>query len=220
MLRLMLSVVALVLMAACGVMDVADLASSKSGTTRVRPSRAILPDQMVAVPAGTELTVALDRMLSSRTSQAGDTFSATVVEPIVIDGLEVIPAGSTIDGKVTEATSSLNGARQATLAVHIGGLRLATGYRTDIMGRFQEVPSPRRAENTAVVEWSATGGPLRERIMGKDTRGMVIGAIVGGGAGTMAMMNTSGAQVIMPVDTPFGFRLEQPIQVPRAATSA
>jgi hypothetical protein len=210
----MLCVAAAALMAACDVMDVADLASSKGGATRSRPAQSMPPPQLADVPAGTELTLALDKMLSSRTSRAGDAFSATVVEPIVIDGLEVIPAGSTLEGKVTEATSAQGGARRATLAVAIGALRFETGYRTDIVGRFQEFRPSGRAQDAALVEWSATGGRLRERIMGKDTRGMVIGAIVGKDLGTVSVMNNSGAQVILPVDTPFGFKLEQPIRVP------
>lgn len=218
-LKLMCAVVPMLVVTACGVMDVADLASNKSGTTEARPAPEILQVQMVGVPAGTELTVALDKMLSSRTSQAGDTFSATVVEPILIDGHEVIPAGSTIEGKVTEVTSAREGAGKATLAVSISALRFVTGYQTDIVGRVQEVPASRKTENVNVVEWSATGWPLRERILGKDTRGMVIGSIIGGGVGTVAMINKSGAQVIVPVDTPFGFKLEEPIQVPQTPSS-
>ena len=201
-LNLMCAVVPMLVVTACGVMDVADLASNKSGTTEARPAPEILQVQMVGVPAGTELTVALDKMLSSRTSQAGDTFSATVVEPILIDGHEVIPAGSTIEGTVTEVTPAREGAGKATLA-----------------GLVQEFPAPRKTEYVNVVEWSATGWPLRERILGKDTRGMVIGSIVGGGVGTVAMINKSGAQVIVPVDTPFGFKLEEPIQVPQTPSS-
>lgn len=219
-LKPMCAVIPVFLLAACGVMDIADLASNKPGAPQNQAGPAIGHDDMVGVPAGTELTVALDRMLSSRTSQAGEAFSATLVEAIVIDGVEVIPAGSRIEGKVTEATPAGGGARKATLAVSIGALRFATGYQTDIVGRFQEVLASRKTSTAAVVAWSATGGPLRERIMGKDTRGMVIGAIVGAGVGTVSMINKSGAQVIVPIDTPFGFRLEQPIQVPQATSKA
>jgi hypothetical protein len=218
-LKLMCAAVPMFLLAACDVMDIADLASNKSGAAQNQAEPAIGHDQMVGVPAGTELTLALDKMLSSRTSHAGDAFSATVIEPIVLDGREVIPAGSTIEGRVTEATSARQGARKATLAVSIGALRFATGYQTDIVGRLQEVRASRKTENAAVVEWSATGGWLRERIMGKDTREMVIGAIVGGRVGTLAMMNKSGTQVIIPVDTPFGFKLEEAIQVPQTPSS-
>jgi hypothetical protein len=37
--------------------------------------------------------------------------------------------------------------------------------------------------------------------------------------GTLAMMNKSGTQVIIPVDTPFGFKLEEAIQVPQTPSS-
>src|SRR5437763_11481049 len=40
----------------------------------------------VVIPAGTVITVRLGEALSSKTSQAGQAFSATVAEPVQVDG--------------------------------------------------------------------------------------------------------------------------------------
>src|SRR6516162_5872789 len=49
------------------------------------PAEAPKPEPIV-VPAGTELTVTTDTALSSKTSQAGQTFLATVAQPVTVNG--------------------------------------------------------------------------------------------------------------------------------------
>jgi len=213
----MLVMVATVLLAGCGGTDQAQVESTQPGTTHFRTAEK--PQlHMVGIPSGTELSLALDTPLSSETSQAGDSFSATVVEPIVIEGREVIPAGSAIEGKVTEATPAKRGAGEARLALSFSALRLASGYHTGIVGSFQEVSASKKGRNAAVIGGSAAGGALLGRILGKDTRSTVIGAIIGGGIGTAVLVGREREQAVLPADTPFGIRLEQAIQVPHVAS--
>src|SRR6185436_14790726 len=125
-------------------------ASNQPAAPGTRTASGTTQAHMVGIPAGTELTLALDSTLSSETSQAGDTFSATVVEAIVVENREVIPAGSTIEGKVTDATPAKRGAGEAKLGLSFSTLRLATGFRTDIVGSFQEVSASKKGRNAAV----------------------------------------------------------------------
>jgi hypothetical protein len=172
---------------------------------------------MVSVPAGTVISLALDTGINSKTAQVGDTFTATVVEPIEIDGRDVIPAGSKIEGKVTEAVAAKRGAGKAKLAMSFDTLTLADGYRTNIVGSFQEVTKSKKGKNAAIIGGSAAGGALLGRILGKDTKGAVIGAIVGGGVGTAVVMGKEGEQAKLPADTPFEIKLEEAVQVPHEA---
>lgn len=57
-------------------------------------------DKPVAVPAGASLRVKLGTLLSDKTSKVGDPFSAKVTYPVTVDGQEVIPTGSIVDGHV------------------------------------------------------------------------------------------------------------------------
>lgn len=219
-LQLMAGLVAVALLAACSGADLAQVESTQPGTGQQQPAPAKPQVHMVSIPAGTELTLALDTTLSSETSQAGDSFSATVVEPIVVESREVIAAGSTIEGKVTEASPAKRGAGKATLALSFSHLRLASGYHTSIVGSFQEISASKKGRNAAIIGGSAAGGALLGRILGKDTRGTVIGAIVGGGIGTAVVMGREREQATIPADTPFGIRLERAVQVPHAGSRA
>ncbi|MFQ3590769.1 MAG: hypothetical protein SNJ67_10770, partial [Chloracidobacterium sp.] len=54
----------------------------------------------VIVPTGTILRAQMDRTISSRTARVGDTFTATVFEPVIVDGRTVIPQGTQVQGRV------------------------------------------------------------------------------------------------------------------------
>lgn len=57
-------------------------------------------DEQVAIPANTTIETTLTTLLSAKTSQEGDPFSAEIVEPIFSKGQEVVPAGSMLEGHV------------------------------------------------------------------------------------------------------------------------
>jgi hypothetical protein len=64
------------------------------------PALAFGGDQTVTIAAGTTVETTLTTLLTSKTSDEGDPFSAEIVEPIFSGGEQIIPAGSTLEGHV------------------------------------------------------------------------------------------------------------------------
>ncbi len=60
------------------------------------------PSQLI-IPAGTSIKIRVDQPLSSDRNIAGDTFAATLAQPIVADGYVVARRGQTIEGRVSES---------------------------------------------------------------------------------------------------------------------
>jgi hypothetical protein len=54
----------------------------------------------VVVPAGTTVTVRLGEKLGSKISKAGQSFSATLDQDVVVDGKTVLAAGASVNGEV------------------------------------------------------------------------------------------------------------------------
>jgi len=175
---------------------------------------------MITVPAGTVLTLALDNALGSDTAQAGDGFTATVVEAVLSENRIVIPEGSRIEGTVTEALAAKRGAGMARLALGFTTLRLPGGYKTGIVGSFQEMTESKKGRNAAIIGGSAAGGALLGRILGKNTKGAVIGTIVGGGIGTAVVMGKEGTQARIAADAPFEIRLEESVRLPHEPSAS
>ena len=73
------------------------------------------------VPAGTPLIVRLRTTLDSASGQVDDPVRATLLDPVVQDGAELIPKGSTLHGKVTEvqAASKQNRAGHVAIAFNV-----------------------------------------------------------------------------------------------------
>jgi hypothetical protein len=75
-------------------------------STGISPSQALIPST-TKLPEGTPIPIRLQKALSSASSHAGDTFSATIDEPVVIDGQTVVPRGTSATGRVLEAKPSV-----------------------------------------------------------------------------------------------------------------
>ncbi len=71
----------------------------------ISPSQSLIPSA-TKLPEGTPIPVRLQSVLSSASSHAGDTFTATIDEPIVIDGQTVVERGTPATGRVLEAKPS------------------------------------------------------------------------------------------------------------------
>jgi len=168
----------------------------------------------VSVASGTLLDLSLSTDLDSGVSQVGDAFTAEVVTPVVVDGREVIPAGSTVHGTVSEVVKAKRGAGKAKLVMAFDRLTLPGGYSTDITATLSEQSASKKKRNAAVIGGSAAGGALLGKIVGKDTKAAVVGSIVGGAIGTGVVMSKEGEQVSLPAGTPIAITLDQAVRVP------
>lgn len=89
----------------------------------------------VTVPAGSVLTVQLEQTLSSATLQPGDGFTASVVEPLTVEGHVVADRGARVAGKVVEAVPTVGG--QARLHLRFSSLELASGDQVALDASIQ-----------------------------------------------------------------------------------
>jgi hypothetical protein len=74
-------------------------------STGISPSQSLIPSA-TKLPEGTPIPIRLQTALSSASSHAGDTFSATLDEPVVVDGQTLIDRGTSVTGRVLEAKPS------------------------------------------------------------------------------------------------------------------
>src|ERR1051326_8766858 len=84
----------------------------------------------MTVKSGTYITVRVNQVLSSDHNHPGDAFSATLVKPIVVDGIVVAQHGQTIGGRVAEAKKAGMVEGTAKLGVQLTDLTLADGQRS------------------------------------------------------------------------------------------
>src|SRR5271167_3425969 len=98
-------------------------------STGVSPSQSLIPST-TKLPEGTPIRIRLQSALSSASSHAGDTFNATIDEPVVIDGQTLVARGTSATGRVLEAKASA-GSRGSSTGSSPGsslGSSLEPGY--------------------------------------------------------------------------------------------
>src|ERR1700674_5015466 len=94
------------------------------GSTGISPSQSLIPS-VTKLPEGTPIPIRLQSALSSASAHAGDSFSATVDEPVVIDGQTLIDRGTPATGRVLEAKPATNSpGRSLERSVAPGYLRI------------------------------------------------------------------------------------------------
>ena len=167
----------------------------------------------VTVPAGTAIHVRLDQSLATNQNAPGETFAATVISPVVVNGETVIPEGSKAEGVVLDSRASgrLKGRAQMTLAlnsVEVHGSQYEV--QTSAVGRQS---GGHKKRNIALIGGGAGGGLLIGALAGGG-KGALIGGPVGAGAGLAAAALTGKKQVRIPAETGMTFRLTEPLTVP------
>jgi hypothetical protein len=83
----------------------------------------------MALPAGTSFKVKLENMLSTFSSKEGDTFSGRVVNAVMLDGKTVLPAGTTVQGRVTKVNDPRRIAGKPTIGILPETVVLPNGER-------------------------------------------------------------------------------------------
>ena len=177
------------------------------------------------VPANTEMRATLDTPLSSKTSKAGDRFTATISQPVTGRNGVVVPAGARVEGEVSEAEdgklpSSLHG--RGTLNLRLRDIVLPNGQTIPLVATLVSVHSTngkttQRADNEGQLESGIQGKSIAKDVgigggfvFGGPLKGLAVGTLSGGGY----VLSTSGKDVNLPAQTGMVIRLDQDVSVP------
>lgn len=170
-----------------------------------------VPVTGIQIPIGTAITVRMIDKVDSNVAHLGQTFRASVDEPVLINGQTVIPRGADALVKLVEDQQSgkFEGKTVLTLAlvdITINGQTIDT-----TTGAVSQASASRGARTAGVVGGSTALGAIIGALAGGG-RGAAIGAASGAAVGAGAQVITKGQQVKIPSETRLNFTLQQPIQ--------
>ena len=169
--------------------------------------------QRIVVPTGTALVVTVDQALSSKTSQAGSTFLATLAKPVTVNGKTVIPKGSSATGTVITAKAKGKIKGEGQLAIALTNITIE-GRDYSIRTATLDSTVKGKGKRTAVTTGGgAAGGALIGGLAGGG-KGAGIGALVGAGAGLVGGVFTGNKQIEIPAETPLTFTLSNAVTLP------
>ena len=171
--------------------------------------------QTVTIPAGTAIKVRLLNSLSSARNRPGDAFATTVAQPVVVNGWEVIPRGSSATGHVLMARPSGHLRTPAELSITLASIQVdGETYKLRTSHIFRHGASHAK-HNAKWIGGLAAGGALLGGLVGHG-KGAGIGAGVGAGAGATTAYETGKKNIYLPSEQRLTFVLRQPLSVSRA----
>jgi hypothetical protein len=155
----------------------------------------------------------VNQPLSSDTNQAGDAFSATLVRPLVVDGVVVAEPGQTVGGRVVEAKKAGHVEGVARLGVQLTDLTLIDGQQVSIQSQLisRSGPTSVGRDAGAIAGTTALGAAIGA---GADWgRGAAIGAGAGAVLGTIGVLVTRGHPSVIYPEQVLTFRIEAPVTI-------
>ena len=167
----------------------------------------------MTIPAGTVIFARLAEPLSSDHNHAGDTFSATLDKPIIVDGWVVARRGETILGNVTTAQKAGRIKGVSQLGIELTDLTVVDGQQLPILTELWK-GSAGTSHGTDAASVATTTGV--GTIIGAAADGGVgagIGAGAGAAAGLALVLLTRGKPTVLGPEALLSFQLKQPLTI-------
>jgi hypothetical protein len=166
----------------------------------------------VTVQPDTPITVRMIDSVNSEVARRGQTFRASLDEPLFVNGQQVLPRGADVLTKLVDDQQSgkIEGRTALTLAlVSI----TVNGQQVPVTSSDVRMESSSRGNRSAgVIGGGAALGAIVGAIAGGG-KGAAIGAGSGAALGTAGEVLTKGQTVKIPSETRLTFRLQSPLQL-------
>jgi hypothetical protein len=184
------------------------------------------------VPAGTALMVKLETTLATFSNKAGDPFRGALTKDVVLNGSTIIPAGATIEGRVTKVAEPRRISGKPTIGILPETLILPGGERLYLDATLVDTNVPGTDVNNE-GEFKGSGHERRDQLEvgGGAAGGMLIGGLAGGPVG-VAVGGAIGAgaagahwlsrhrSAVLPAGTQLTLELNRPLTLAPAVASA
>jgi hypothetical protein len=166
----------------------------------------------LTISEGTPINVRTQTELSTKSVKTGDTFTATLTEPITVEGKVVAPRGARVEGRVVN--SDPGGRVKGLAIISVRLTRLDVGGRQVAIntGTVARKAHATKKKDAAKVGIGAGIGAAIGAIAGGG-QGAAIGAASGGAAGTGLVLATHGDPAVVPAESVLTFKLTAPVTV-------
>ena len=182
------------------------------GERVTRPSSSNAANTGWTVPTGSKIVIRMIDSVNSETNKVGETFIAVLEEPISQGGIEVIPRGADVRGRIAnvEGAGRLKGSAELGLEltqIIVNGIPYSV-----TTSEYNEVGQGRGSQTAKRAALGAGIGAAIGAIAGGG-KGAAIGAGVGGGGATAVQVMTKGEKLNIPSETKLEFTLRAPLVV-------
>ena len=186
------------------------------------------PGDAYPVSPGTILNIRLTKTLSTKRSKQGSIFKGKLIQAIFVNGIEVIPAGTYAEGRVTHVKKPGRVKGVGKMRLHLEKLITFTGTEIPIAAPLEGAEGApgakvRGEEGTIKGPSSKSGEAITAAAIGGTAAtvggltsggsGAIYGAVLGVGAVGINSLFKRGKHLLLPQGTELIFVLARPINV-------
>lgn len=164
-----------------------------------------------AIPSGTVITVRMIDPVNSNATNVGDTYRASLDEPLVFEGRTIAPAGSDALVQVVRVNQGSGIAGKEEISLALSEIRSNGQVLRPVTTNAQVASKSRGSQTAKVVGGTAVVGAIIGAIAGGG-KGAAIGAASGAGAGA-AVQAIRGQRIEIPSEAKLDFSLAEPMPV-------
>ena len=192
----------------------ANSSSPDSGASSSKPAVKEAPPRPrpIIVPAETVISVVLDEPVGSKISTSGQQFSASVREPVEVDGRVAIPKGARATGIVKDAKPAGRFKGGAQLELTLASIEVH-GENYEVHTTAPTETSKGKGKRTATMVGGGAGGGALIGGLAGGGKGALIGGLIGAAAGTGGAGLTGNRDITLPAETPITFKLVDPLEI-------
>ncbi len=181
----------------------------------------------VTVPAGTQIPLKLAQGISTKSAKVGDAVYAQTVFPITANDRIVIPAGTYVQGRISQIKRPGRVKGRAEFLMHFTTMIFRSGYTVMLPGSVENLPGAEKqtvsdkegtireegtkGKDAGTVAHTAGTGAVVGAVADRGWKGAGIGGAAGAAAGLAAVMLTRGPEVTLPAGTSVQVVLERPL---------
>jgi hypothetical protein len=175
-----------------------------------RPAYGIPPE--LTLKQGTFFTVRINQMLASNKSRSGDLFTATLTQPLLVNGIVVAEPGQTVAGTVSDTGKTKEG--KHFIRLNLTTITAADGTQVPVHTQLAAIvggTTPAGIQAGTVIGTTATGAAIGG-IAAWGT-GAAIGAGAGAAVGLAAIFATRDRPAVIYPETALTFQITSPVTV-------
>ena len=167
----------------------------------------------ITVPAGKVIFIRLNQPLSSDHSHPGEGFTATLDQPIVVNGWVVARRGETVVGTVTSAKKAGRVKGVSQLGLELNELTVVDGQQLPLSTELWNGSAGTSHGTDAATIASTTGVGTIIGAAASGGEGAGIGAGAGAAAGIAAVLLTRGKPTVLGPEARLSFRIKEPVTI-------
>jgi hypothetical protein len=177
--------------------------------------------------------VKLETTLATFSNKPGDPFQGHVTQPVTLDGKTLIPAGATVEGRVTKVNEPRRISGKPTIGILPEAVILPTGERYFLDATLVDTNLGRGSDVNEEGQFKGSGHDRHDQIEvgGGTVGGMLVGGLIGGPPGILIGGAVAGGattvhwlskhhSAILPSGTELTLELNRPLLLTSTSAAA